>query len=76
MNWLPGFKGRLGHVFPHEAELEEKRAEMADLEASLAATPDGATPAEADTGLQEIDVLVLAPAIPPMMVSATFPAMP
>ena len=36
--WLPGFKGRLGHVFPHEAELEEKRAEMAELDASLATT--------------------------------------
>jgi hypothetical protein len=46
-NWLPGFKARLGDAFPHEAELEEKRAEMAEIEASLAATPDGATPAEA-----------------------------
>jgi hypothetical protein len=36
--WLPGFKARLGDVFPHEAELQEKRAEMAELEASLAAT--------------------------------------
>jgi hypothetical protein len=45
--WLPGFKARLGDAFPHEGELEEKRAEMAELEASLAATHDGATPAEA-----------------------------
>ena len=36
--WLPGFKARLGDAFPHEAELEEKRAEMAELDASLAAT--------------------------------------
>jgi hypothetical protein len=37
-NWLPGFRARLGDAFPHEAELEEKRAEMAELDASLAAT--------------------------------------
>jgi hypothetical protein len=37
-NWLPGFKARLGDVFPHEAELAEKHAEMAELDASLAAT--------------------------------------
>ena len=43
--WLPGFKARLGDAFPHEAELVEKRAEMAQLEASLAATE--ATPAAA-----------------------------
>jgi hypothetical protein len=36
--WLPGFKARLGDAFPHETELEEKRAEMAELDASLAAT--------------------------------------
>ena len=36
--WLPGFKARLGDAFPHEAELDEKRAEMAELEASLATT--------------------------------------
>ena len=36
--WLPGFKARLGDAFPHEAELEEKRTEMAELDASLAAT--------------------------------------
>ena len=36
--WLPGFKARLGDAFPHEAELEEMRAEMAELDASLAAT--------------------------------------
>jgi hypothetical protein len=44
--WLPGFKARLGDAFPHEAELEEKRAEMAELDASLAATAsDAPTPA-------------------------------
>ena len=37
--WLPGFKARLGDAFPHQADLDEKRAEMAELEASLAATP-------------------------------------
>ena len=42
--WLPGFKARLGDAFPHEAELEEKRAEMAELDASLAA-PVPAAPA-------------------------------
>ena len=41
-NWLPGFKARLGDTFPHEAELEEKRAEMAELDASLAATANDA----------------------------------
>jgi hypothetical protein len=45
--WLPGFKARLGDAFPHQAEPGEKRAEMAELEASLAATPGGAAPAEA-----------------------------
>jgi hypothetical protein len=30
--WLPGFKARLGDAFPHETELDEKRAEMAELE--------------------------------------------
>jgi N12 class adenine-specific DNA methylase len=35
--WLPGFKARLGESFPHQADLDEKRAEMAELEASLAA---------------------------------------
>ena len=40
--WLPGFKARLGDVFPHEIELEEKHAEMAELDASLAATTTGA----------------------------------
>ena len=44
--WLPGFKARLGDAFPHQAELDEKRAEMAELEASLAATP-GDAPARA-----------------------------
>jgi len=44
--WLPGFKARLGDAFPHETELEEKRAEMAELDASLAATAnDAPTPA-------------------------------
>jgi hypothetical protein len=42
--WLPGFKARGGDPFPHQAELEDKRAEMAELEASLAATPDEAVP--------------------------------
>jgi N12 class adenine-specific DNA methylase/predicted RNA methylase len=37
-NWLPGFKARRGDAFPHVLELEEKRAEMAELDASLAAT--------------------------------------
>jgi hypothetical protein len=37
-NWLPSFKARLGDAFPHKSELEEKRAEMAELDASLAAT--------------------------------------
>ena len=45
--WLPGFKARLGDPFPHQAELEEKRAEMAELKASLAATPGDAVPPEA-----------------------------
>jgi len=45
--WLPGFKARLGDPFPHQAELDEKRAEMAELEASLAATPGDAAPPEA-----------------------------
>ena len=40
--WLPGFKARLGDAFPHETELEEKRAEMAELDASLAATANDA----------------------------------
>jgi hypothetical protein len=40
--WLPGFKARLGDAFPHETELEEKRAEMAELDASLAATASDA----------------------------------
>jgi hypothetical protein len=40
--WLPGFKARLGDAFPHEAELEEKRAEMAELNSSLAATANDA----------------------------------
>jgi hypothetical protein len=40
--WLPGFKARLGGAFPHEAELEEKRAEMAELDGSLAATANDA----------------------------------
>ena len=44
--WLPGFKARLGDAFPHQTELEEKRAEMAELDASLAATPGDAAPAE------------------------------
>jgi hypothetical protein len=47
--WFPGFKARLGDAFPHQAELEEKRAEMAELEASLAATPRDAAPAESPT---------------------------
>ena len=47
-SWLPGFKARLGDVFPHQAELEEKRAEMTELEASLAATPSDATPVESN----------------------------
>jgi hypothetical protein len=37
-NWLPGFKARLGDAFLHESELVEKHAEMAELDASLAAT--------------------------------------
>ena len=45
--WLPGFKARLGDPFPHQAELDEKRAEMAELEASLAATPGDAAPPDA-----------------------------
>jgi len=44
--WLPGFKARIGDAFPHRAELDEKRAEMAELEASLAATPGDAAPAD------------------------------
>ena len=44
-NWLPGFKSRLGDAFPHEAELAEKRAQMAELEASLAATAEAAAAA-------------------------------
>ena len=44
--WLPGFKARLGDAFPHEAELEEKRAEMAELDASLAAPVPAAPAAE------------------------------
>jgi hypothetical protein len=47
-NWLPGFKARLGHAFPHEAELEEKRAEMAALDASLAKTTSDARGPESD----------------------------
>ena len=44
--WLPGFKPRLGDAFPHETELEERRAEMAELDASLASTAnDAPTPA-------------------------------
>ena len=46
--WLPDFKARLGEVFPHQAELEEKRAEMAELEASLAATPGDAAAESSD----------------------------
>ena len=42
--WLPGFQARLGDPFPHQAELDEKRAEMAELEASLAATPGDVAP--------------------------------
>jgi hypothetical protein len=38
--WLPGFKARVGDVFPHQAELDEKRAEMAEIEASLAGATD------------------------------------
>jgi hypothetical protein len=45
--WLPGFKARLGDSFQHQAELDEKRAEMGELEASLAATPGDADPPEA-----------------------------
>jgi hypothetical protein len=45
--WLPGFKARLGDPFSHQAELDEKQAEMAELEASLAATPGDAAPPEA-----------------------------
>jgi hypothetical protein len=45
-DWLPGFKGRLGDPFPHQAELDEKRAEMAELEASLAVTHGDAPPPE------------------------------
>jgi hypothetical protein len=45
--WLPGFKARLGDPFPHQAELDEKRAEMAELEASLAATPGDASAPDA-----------------------------
>jgi hypothetical protein len=37
-SWLPGFKARLGDAFPHESELAEKHAEMAELDVSLAAT--------------------------------------
>ena len=44
--WLPGFKARRGDPFPHQAELDEKRAEMAELEASLAATAGYAAPPE------------------------------
>ena len=38
--WLPGFKARVGDLFPHQAELDESRAEMAEIEASLAAATD------------------------------------
>ena len=44
--WLPGFKARLGDPFPHQVELDEKRAAMADLEASLASGPTEAATAE------------------------------
>jgi hypothetical protein len=47
--WLPGFKARLGDAFPHEAELEEKRVEMAELDASLAATANNAPTPASDT---------------------------
>jgi hypothetical protein len=46
--WLPGFKARLGDPFPHESELEEKRAEMAELDASLAATANDAPAPESN----------------------------
>jgi hypothetical protein len=45
--WLPSFRARLGNVFPYQAELDEKRAEMAELEASLAAPPGDAASPEA-----------------------------
>ena len=45
--WMPGFTARLGDPFPHQAELDEKRAEMAELAASLAATPGDAAPVDA-----------------------------
>ncbi len=45
--WMPGFKARLCDAFPHQAVLDEKRAEMAELEASLAATPAAVAPPEA-----------------------------
>ena len=45
--WLPGFKARLGDAFPHQAELDEKRAEMTELDASLAATPGETASTEA-----------------------------
>jgi hypothetical protein len=44
--WLPGFKARRGDPFPHQAELDEKRAAMAGLEASLASGPAEAATAE------------------------------
>jgi hypothetical protein len=47
--WLPGFKARLGDAFPHESELEEKRAEMAEIEVSLAATGNDAPAPANDT---------------------------
>ena len=45
--WLPGFKARLGDAFPHQAELDEKRAEMTELDAQLAATPGETASTEA-----------------------------
>ena len=44
--WLPSFKARLGDPFPHQAELDERRAAMAGLEASLASGPAEAATAE------------------------------
>jgi hypothetical protein len=38
--WLPGFRARLGAAFPHQTELDEKRAELAELDASLATRPE------------------------------------